>query len=114
MASEIHRKAGIDVAEFEHDPVTDDAAYQELRRFFSDLQFRMKETGSTPLRISRATRVSKTTLEHYLSGVEKGQRFRISEDTARRLAGWASLDLSQYQFARVPRRPMSRTQERVH
>lgn len=91
------------MAAFEHDPVTDDSAYQELRRFFGDVRQRMDERGSSPMRIARATRVSRTTLEHYLSGIRDGRRFRISEDTARRLAGWADLDLTSYQFARVPR-----------
>lgn len=68
----------------------------------------MKETGSSTMRISRATRVSSTTLEHYLTGVEKGQRFRISDDTARRLAGWAHLDVNSYQFMRVPRNGLRR------
>jgi hypothetical protein len=101
------------LTDFEHDPVTDEAAYQELRRFFHDLRKRMDETGSSPFHISLATRVSRSTLENYLTGVEKGGRFRISEDTARRLAGWAKLDLSGYQFARVPRGSMRR-QTHVH
>jgi|GEM_PF-4127224 len=101
------------MAEFEHDPVTDEGAYQELRRFFTDFRRRMTERGSSPMRIARATRVSRTTLEHYLDGIQKGRRFRISEDTARRLAGWAGLDLKTYQFARVPRNGW-RKEERTH
>lgn len=100
--------------EFEHDPVTDEAAYQELRRFFTDVKRRMKEAGSSPLRIATATKVSRTTLEHYFSGVEKGQRFRISDDTARRLAGWAKLDLASYTFGRVPRNGWKRQPKEVH
>lgn len=101
------------MAEFEHDPVTDEVAYQELRRFFADIRQRMDERGSTPLRIATATRVSRTTLQHYLDGIKTGRRFRISEDTARRLAGWANLDLHSYQFARVPRGGLRRRQEKV-
>jgi hypothetical protein len=88
---------------FEQDPVTDDVAYQELRRFFADVKQRMHEMGSSPLRISIATRVSRTTLEHYFAGLEKGDRFRVSDDTAKRLANWAKLNLSAYEFGRVPR-----------
>lgn len=98
------------MSEFEHDPVTDEAAYQELRRFLTDVREHMKRTGSSPMRIASATKVSSTTLQHYLQGVEKGNRFRISEDTARRLAGWANLDLASYQFARVPRNGLRRQQ----
>lgn len=102
------------MSDFEHDPVTDDAAYQELRRFFHDVRAEMKRTGASAMRIASATKVSSTTLQHYLQGVEKGQRFRISDDTARRLAGWAHLDLSSYQFARVPRNGLKRQQRTVH
>jgi DNA invertase Pin-like site-specific DNA recombinase len=99
---------------FEHDPVTDEAAYAELRRFFTDVSKHMQETGTSPFHIALATRVSRSTLENYLREVDKGQRFRISEDTAARLAGWARLDLSGYQFARVPRGGMRRQPAAAH
>lgn len=99
---------------FEHDPVTDEKAYDELRRFFTDVRRRMAETGSSPFRIATATKLSRSTLEHYFSGIEKGHRFRISEDTARRLAGWANLDLNQYRFARVPRGGLRARNRTVH
>jgi hypothetical protein len=102
------------LAPFEHDPVTDEAAYAELRRFFGDVSRHMNETGSSPYHIALATRVSRSTLENYLREVAKGQRFRISEDTAARLAGWAKLDLGNYTFARVPRGGMRRQPAAAH
>ncbi|MGE5674040.1 MAG: hypothetical protein ACM3XM_09130 [Mycobacterium leprae] len=96
------------MTDFEHDPVTDEAAYHELQRFFTDVHHRMTERGSSPMRIALATRVSRNTLENYFTGVKKGSRFRITEDTARRLAGWAELDLKQYGFGLVPRRGFKR------
>lgn len=98
----------------ENDPVLDDAAYQEFRRFFTDVRQHMAQTGSSTFKLATATKLSRTTLDHYFATVEKGQRFRISDDVARRLAGWAKLNLENYRFARVPRGGLRRQAKVVH
>jgi hypothetical protein len=97
-----------------NDPVLDDAAYQEFHRFFADVHQHMKLTGSSIFRLALATHLSRTTLDHYFADFEKGRRFRISEDVAGRLAGWADLKLTTYRFARVPRGGTRRQAKVVH